>query len=521
MPISRMPWALLVLLLAPQAPDTAGRRLLGEAYAIGKRAREPNVEQNSGVGRLDERAFRERAAAVARELAGDLRNPALHPNHKNDALNGLKQIGPLAAGVAPTLVAVLHDHDADASPYIRVAFFCEVTRAMATVAPRDPGVMRALADALQREPADGSTCHRCACALEALAAAGPATKEIAGPILQRFAQDASRVPDRRLEQAIDAIGGAASMVSTLLARAGNREVLIDDRAASLRTLAKSHDQLSPAEKDAVRVAAEGFLFDEYADIRIAAAELLGHSGPPALDSLTRGLDDPQARVRAAAARSLARLGPAAAPVRGRLIAALDPFQGTGVTAAEALVAMGTVALADVEAAARSAPRHVRPLVEATARAIRSSSMAPVQAALSTAYQRVGDGYVDIEVLEPGQGKQYQAEGYRIKARIRGGPYAPGGSPSPAVDYTLTADMAPNSLVRALVGRREGARLRVRLSPETIPDPYSGFPTPRPEFPVGTGADFDVEIKRVCEPVIWTLFRGGGIFNPLTVETHCR
>jgi hypothetical protein len=307
-----MRWALIVLvILAPhQAPDTAGRRLGGEARAIWSRLREPNRKHNSGVGRLDEHAFRERAAAVARELAGDLRDPTLTPREKYAALEGLKYVGPLAAGVAPTLVAELHTHDRAEDRNARVAYFCGVTRAMATVAPRDPAVIRALADALQREPRGGGACHRCACALEALAVAGPAAKEIAGPVLAQFAREPSRVQLNRLEQAIDATGGATGMVPTLLARARSQGVSIDDRAASLRTLAKSHDQLAPGEKDAVRMAAEAFLFDKFVDVRIAAAELLGLGGPQALDRLAQGLEDPQYRVRAAAARSLARLGPA-------------------------------------------------------------------------------------------------------------------------------------------------------------------------------------------------------------------
>jgi len=102
---------------------------------------------------------------------------------------------------------------------------------------------------------------------------------------------------------------------------------------------------------------------------------------------------------------------------------------------------------------------------------------------------------------------------------------PGAPPPPAVDYTLTVDDAPNALFSALVGRRAGDRVRVRLSPETIPDPYSRFPTPRPssvaQFPVGSGAEFEVDVLRVCEPVIWTLFKGGGILGPMRFETHCR
>jgi hypothetical protein len=513
-----------VAIAAAPARETAGRRLRGEAHAIGARAREPHTTHNSEVGRLDEEAFRARAAAVAQELAGDLRDPTLRAQDKSDALTGLQQIGPLAAGVAPTLVAVLHDHDRAETQYARVAYFCEVTRAMAKVAPRDPAVIRALADALEGELKEG-TCHRCNCALEALAAAGPAAKEIAGPVLAQLAREPSRVQNNRLEQAIDATGGASSMVPTLLTRAASEDVLIDDRAASLRTLAKSHGQLTAAEKDSVRAAAETLLFDKYVQVRVAAAELLGLAGPRALDPLARALDDSRYEPRAAAARALARLGPAAAPARARLVAALDPFLGTAEAAAEALVAMGTIAQGDVEAAARSAPRHLRPLLDATARAIQASSMAPVRQALSTAYARAGDGYADVEVLAAGQGKVYSAQGSRIKARIRGGVYTPGGAPPTTVGYTLTADDAPNALFSALVGRREGDRLRVRLSPEAIPDPYSRFPTPRPssvaQFPVGAGADFDVEITRVCEPVVWTIFRGGGIFAPLRFETHCR
>jgi hypothetical protein len=146
-------------------------------------------------------------------------------------------------------VAVLHDHDRAEIQYSRVSYFCQVTRAMAKVAPRDPGVIRALADALEREPKGGGTCHRCTCALEALIVAGPAAKEIAGPVLERFARERSRVPQNRVEQAIEAVGGAPSMAPSLLARAGSQGVR-SATAASFRALAKSHDHLSPAEKDA-------------------------------------------------------------------------------------------------------------------------------------------------------------------------------------------------------------------------------------------------------------------------------
>ena len=519
--------AALSTVAAGPAPDSAGRRLRGEAAAIASRLRQPNRRHNSAVGRLDEPAFRARAAAVAAELAGDLRDPGLTPRQKDDALAGLADVGPLAAGVVPVLVAELHTHDHAESQIARVGYFCGVTRAMAKVAPRDPVVIRALADALEREPRGGGTCHRCACALEALAAAGPAAKEIAGPVLARYAREPSRVQHRRLEQAIEAGGGSAGMAPSLLARAGSPDVSIDDRAATLRALAKDHARLAPPDRDAVRVAAEGFLLDRHWEIRAAAAELLGLSGPSALGALARGLDDPRYEVRAAAARALARLGPAAASARPALVAALDPFLGTGAAAAEALVAIGPIALPDVEARAGSAPQHVRALVDATARAIRAGAMAPVVRALSTDYSRgpQGAGFIHVEVLGSGEGKAYAPTGHRVKARVRGGPYNPDGPPLALADHTLTVDSAPNALFHALIGRRAGDRLRIRLSPETLPDPYWGFPTPRPssvaQFPVGTGADFEVEVLRVCEPVIWRLFEGGGIVGPIAFESHCR
>jgi hypothetical protein len=39
--------------------------------------------------------------------------------------------------------------------------------------------------------------------------------------------------------------------------------------------------------------------------------------------------------------------------------------------------------------------------------------------------------------------------------------------------------------------------------------------------LGTPGQFGVTIERVCEPQIWTVFRGGGIFGPLKIETSCR
>ena len=107
-------------------------------------------------------------------------------------------------------------------------------------------------------------------------------------------------------------------------------------------------------------------------------------------------------------------------------------------------------------------------------------------------------------------------------RFRGGPYAATGAGAPAIDGTLTVDNAPNAFFSALDGRRAGDRVRLLLSPETIADPHAALAVVGnpPRLPVATGAAFDVEVLRVCEPVIWTVFRGSGIWGPIQFEVYC-
>jgi hypothetical protein len=168
---------------------------------------------------------------------------------------------------------------------------------------------------------------------------------------------------------------------------------------------------------------------------------------------------------------------------------------------------------------------VRPLVEATARAIQAGNMAPVRQVLQGHYrERVNGGYFLVEEIGAGKGQVYEPNGRRIKARFRGGPYGAAGPGGPAVEGTLTIDNAPNAFFGALVGRRAGDRVRVFLSPETIPDPYTAVPIvgrPPTRLPVAVGAIFEVEVLRVCEPVIWTITRGGGIIGPIQFEPYCR
>jgi len=506
--------------------ETNGTRLRDTANGIAYRAANPNKPWHSEIGRLDDRAFRALADQVAREIAADLTDPTLEASQMNPAFEALKQIGPLAAGVTDVLVAHLHSRDNDSSAYTRTAYFCEVTRTMAKVAPRDPAVVRALANALAQSRGSGDS-HRIGCALEALQAAGPAAAQVAGPVLEQLARAhvLTTYPDQ-LNKAIEAIGVGGSMVASLIGRAIDAQVGIDDRAAAVRTLGKSYADMSPRDQADVRVTAAQLLDDPYPPVRVAAAEALGPAGPPALDALAHGLDDARSDVRAAAARSLAKLGPAAAPARAKLLAALDPFLGTGEAAAEALVAIGPAAQADVEARARTSPRALRPLAEATARAIGVGSMEPVRQALRDAYGHGPGvvGYVDVEVVGTGAGMAYAPSGYRIKARFRGGPYTASGRAPATVEGTLTVDNAPNAFFTALAGRRAGDHVRLLLSPETIPDPYAAVQVAgrKPaQFPVATGAAFDVEVLRVCEPVIWTAFRGSGIWGPVRFELYCR
>jgi hypothetical protein len=111
--------AAIGLLVAATAAGAAGRetngwRLRATASAIAYRAANPNKPWNSEIGRLDPRAFRDRAAEVAREIAADLTDPTLEPSQLNPTFDSLKKLGPLAAGISDVLVSVLHSRDNDA-----------------------------------------------------------------------------------------------------------------------------------------------------------------------------------------------------------------------------------------------------------------------------------------------------------------------------------------------------------------------------------------------------------------------
>ena len=78
---------------------------------------------------------------------------------------------------------------------------------------------------------------------------------------------------------------------------------------------------------------------------------------------------------------------------------------------------------------------------------------------------------------------------------------------------MNAAYAPNTLFHALQDRRQGDVLHVALSPEIAQSPLSGTERFAREealknaIPDGVAAAYDVEIERVCRPIVWRFLRG--------------
>ena len=515
---------------SPTAEPLAWRRHHDTVYAAWLRRK--HTEDDPRHEPLDARSLAELRAAVqpiVRELAKDLERPDLGPHDRSATLEELGKLGGLASAATPTMIAVLHALDDDAS--YGIPYFCAATKALAQVAPKDPRVIRALADALEADGAKAGICHRCGCALDALREAGPAAEPIAGPVLERMARRFGAITtyQDQLGRAIEAIGGGRRMAATLIRRAADPRVLPDDRASTLRAVAKTYGQLSAADQEDLARTTAALLGNEYAPLRVAAAEALGWIDPPALEALTRALGDPHYQVRAAAARSAARRGPAALPLRGLLLDALDPLLGTAEAAAEALVAIGPGVLAELEARAVSAPAHLQPLFAATADAVRRGDAQRVREVLRRAFAHgpFDKGFVKIDVLSAGEGMAYDFHRHRIRVHFEGGVYGPGREQSRRARGTVTVDQPTSSFHQALQDRRQGDHLRMAMSPEVAQSPFYAVPDPsRPHelehfLHPGAAAEFDVTIEKVCKPVIWTVFRGSGIFSPIKLELYCR
>ena len=82
----------------------------------------------------------------------------------------------------------------------------------------------------------------------------------------------------------------------------------------------------------------------------------------------------------------------------------------------------------------------------------------------------------------------------------------------------------NTGLAALAGRRAGDRVRLLMSPDIAQSLVFGtskHQTTSRTHVSGTTGYFDVTIDRVCEPQIWTLYRGGSIIGPLQFELSCK
>jgi hypothetical protein len=449
---------------------------------------------------------------VVEELAADLRNPAVPWNGKRPALAALQHLRQAALPAVPALVETLDLYREDNGPQ-GVGHFCEVTRALEAVAPRDERSIRAVAAWLKQNTQAHSICHRCGCALKMLETAGPAAREIAGPVVERLA--ASRIlasDDWQLGRTVAAMGIAGDASATLMARVQDENVSTYDRAETLLALGRDAGRV----RDSSRLLGLAAQFVTHPDrgLREAAAETLGALGPPALDALRVGLRDAHYKVRARSAASLARLGAAAAPAAADLVTALDPFRGTAREAIAALAAIGPPAASAIQTGMARAPDWLRPLLFAAATTARTSDARPALEALSSFTPGPGGhGFVRVEVRRAGRGAVFVPGEHRATLGVKGGATGPGTEGRPRFDVEVNAAYAPNTVFHALAGRREGDAVTVLMSPEIAQSPISGtdrwqrHEALRNAIPDGAAAAYEVEIRRVCRPIVWRFLRG--------------
>ncbi len=469
----------------------------------------------------------EAIAPVALALGEDLTDPTVTWGEKRVALQALQRLRHAGRPAIPALVQALDLYPDDNGPQ-GVGHFCEVTRALAEVDPRDERGIRAVSGWLQQVRA-GSICHRCGCALQMLEASGPDARPIAGPVLEQFARGRVLMSDDfQLGKTLKAVGVSNAMAATLMQRVIDSGVSPDDRAGTLRALAPDAGQLGEVDRaELFRISADLLAHHRYRPLREAAAETLGALGPPALDPLRLGLRDADYRVRAKSAEALGRLGPAGARAAPELVEALDPFRGTAREAAAALVAIGPLARPALEDRARQAPAWLRPLLTATMRAIESDNVQPALEALKQFTPGPGGhGFVRIEVRRRGSGPTFDPSKHRARLHVKGGAIGPGSEGLPRFDHTLN-ELAPNMVFQSLGGQREGDQVHVVLSPEIAQSPllnterWSRDERLKLAVPEGTAAAYDVEIRRICEPVIWRPFSGMGKFSDTRFEVYCR
>jgi hypothetical protein len=498
------------------------------AYVAAK-AKDPNARRSSSpFDTLSPAELLDQLALVLRDLEADLRSGKLSPHQAYATFEALGTLGPRARPAVPTIIAVIDAWDHD--QFFRIPYLCEAVKSLGKIAPTSPDVINLLAKKLAGElPSRGSVCHRCGCILEALEQSGSAAREIAGPVLQRVMAEPGFMTtyDWQLGRAVKAIGiGGGSTFRTALARAAREDVLPGDRAAIFRALAKDAPGYSDADLDAFHRTAAGALGSTVEEVR-AAAEALGAAGARAVPDLVRALTDWHYIVRLAAVQSLGRLGPSAEGAAQALVSALDPFLGTGGAAAEALVTIGPAALPAIERRRPTAPPHLTAFVAATSRAVRERRVTPIRESLSRDFTAGphGQGFVRVDVQRAGAGQTpFDPQKHRLSLRFTVQRYdGPGRFPERTTD-SVVAHHATNNAIQALRGRRAGDTVRLLLSPDIAQS--LAYATNRhaesgSTHVPGTPGLFEATITRVCEPVIWTLWKGHGLWGPIEFETYCR
>jgi hypothetical protein len=520
-------WVALAVAVSASAggdpPRVAGRELAAQRYAevIHRMRWKVRDKKDPATG-----AEIDAVAPVALALGADLTDPIVTWGQKRQALEALKHLRHAGRPAIPSLVQALDLYPEDHGPQ-GVGHFCEVTRTLSEVDPTDERGIRAVSNWLQTVRG-ASICHRCGCALQVLEAAGPAAREIAAPVLEHLARSRLLMNDSfQLGKTLKAVGVSGAMAATLLQRVRDSGVSPDDQAATLRALAQDVRVLGEADRaELIRISTD-LLGQRHRPLREAAAETLGVLGPPALEPLRRALRDGDYRVRAKAAAALARLGPVAASAAPELAEALDPFRGTAREAAAALVAIGPLSRPVLEDRARQAPAWIHPLLTATQRAVATGNPELADEALKQfARGPGGHGFVRIEVRHRGSGPTYDPSKHRASLHVKGGAIGPGSEGLPHFDHRVN-ELATNTVFQALARQQEGNRLHVVLSPEIAQSPLAGTERWIHEerlqhaVPEGVAAAYDVEIRRVCVPVVWRPLRGMGIFSGTSIEVFCK
>jgi hypothetical protein len=285
----------------------------------------------------------------------------------------------------------------------------------------------------------------------------------------------------------------------------------------------------PDDRPLVRDAATRVMDSALIELRAAAAQALGSTGSDAVPALTRAMGDYHYQVRVAAATSLGRIGRPSFPAAAALAGALDPYLGAATEAATALLAIGPEALPIVETRFKAlAPGdHARPVITAVMASLHNKRDL-VTEALSKDFTRGpnGAGFVLIEPLRTSaSGTPYQPAKHRIRARFTVLHYgSPRKVPPDMQETGVEAWQSVNTGLFSLAGRRAGDRVRLLMSPDIAESLVLGTSKHQMVSRThvsGTTGYFDVTIDRVCEPQIWELSKGGGIFGPIKFETSCR